>query len=90
MPTLDIRILGPGCGNCQALEAAARQAVTDLGLDARFTKVTDYADIAGYGVMATPGLVVDGTVVSTGRVLTAEQVVAMLTGARGTAAPNAS
>lgn len=78
MPTLDIRILGPGCGNCQALEAAARQAVTDLGLDARFTKVTDYADIARHGVMATPGLVVDGTVVSTGRVLTAEQVSALL------------
>lgn len=76
--TVDIKILGPGCRNCQNLEASTRRAVADLGLDAAIDKVTDYAAIAGYGVMSTPGLVVDGTVVSTGRVPTAAEVAELL------------
>ncbi len=78
MPALDIKILGPGCPNCQNLEANTRQAVDDLGLEATVTKITDYADIARYGVMSTPGLVVDGTVVSVGRVPSAKEVAALL------------
>lgn len=78
MATLDIKILGPGCANCKALEAATRQALTDLGLDGRIDKVTDFADIMSYGVMSTPGLVVDGTVVSAGRVPSAAQVADLL------------
>ena len=78
MPTLHIEILGPGCANCRALEANARQAVDQLGLDATLDKVTDYATIAGYGVISTPGLVVDGRVVSTGRVPSAVQIVELL------------
>ncbi len=78
MTTLHIEILGPGCANCRALEAATRQAVADLGLDATLDEVTDYAAIAGYGVMSTPGLVVDGQVVSTGRVPTAAQIAELL------------
>ena len=50
-----IKILGPGCANCVNLERVTRQAVADLGIDATFEKVTDYAAIAGYGVMRTPG-----------------------------------
>ncbi|MEZ5117379.1 MAG: thioredoxin family protein [Candidatus Nanopelagicales bacterium] len=69
-----IKVLGPGCANCQNLEKATRQAVDELGLDATIEKVTDYADIAAYGVMSTPGLVVDDEVVLTGRVPTAAQV----------------
>jgi small redox-active disulfide protein 2 len=68
MTTLDIKILGPGCRNCRDLEQATREALETLGLDATVEKVTDIAAIAGYGVMATPGLVVDGRVVSAGRV----------------------
>lgn len=78
MTTLDIKILGPGCANCKALETATRQALTRLGLDARIDKVTDFVDIASYGVMSTPGLVVDGSVVSTGRVPTTEQIAELL------------
>lgn len=78
MRTLHIEILGPGCGNCRSLEANARQAVEQLGLDAEVTKVTDDVTIAGYGVMSTPGLVVDGRVVSTGRVPTADQIAELL------------
>ncbi len=78
MTVLDIKILGPGCANCTALETATRQALTQLGLDAEIDKVTDFADIAAYGVMSTPGLVVDGTVVSTGRVPSTEQIAELL------------
>ena len=69
-----IKILGPGCANCANLEKAAREAATTLGIDAQFEKVTDYAAIAGYGVMRTPALVVDEQLVLSGRVPTASQV----------------
>lgn len=78
MSTVDIKILGPGCANCRALESATRQALADLQLDAQIDKVTDFADIAAYGVMSTPGLVVDGTVVSAGRVPSATQIADLL------------
>ena len=69
-----IKILGPGCANCANLEKAARQAAADLGIDATFEKVTDYPTIVGYGVMSTPGLVVDETLILSGRVPTPTQV----------------
>lgn len=71
---MHIKILGPGCKNCVNLEKEARAAVEHLGLDATVEKVTDYADIATYGIMRTPGLVVDDEVVLSGRVPTAGQV----------------
>lgn len=71
---MNIKILGPGCANCVNLERVTREAVTILGLDAHIEKVTDYAAIAGYGVMRTPALVVDEQVVLSGRVPTAAQV----------------
>ncbi|WP_234544975.1 thioredoxin family protein [Streptomyces shenzhenensis] len=69
-----IKVLGPGCTNCVTLERVTREAVTALGLDARIEKVTDYAAIAGYGVMSTPALVVDEKVLVAGRVPTPAQV----------------
>lgn len=69
-----IKILGPGCANCVNLERVTHEAVTSLGLDATIEKVTDYGAIAGYGVMSTPGLVVDEVVVMSGRVPTAAKV----------------
>jgi small redox-active disulfide protein 2 len=76
-----IKVLGPGCSNCLALERAARRAVEDLGLDATIEKVTDYPTIAGYGVMSTPALVVDEKVLVAGRVPTATQIRGLLTSA---------
>ena len=70
---MDIKILGSGCANCVNLEKATRKAVAELGIDATFEKVTDYADIASYGIMSTPGLVVDEQVLLSGRVPTASQ-----------------
>jgi len=69
-----IKILGSGCANCVNLERVTREAVTELGLEAQFEKVTDFGDIASYGVMRTPGLVVDEQVLLSGRVPTREQV----------------
>jgi small redox-active disulfide protein 2 len=63
-----IEVLGPGCPNCQRLEANAREAVAMAGVEAEIVKVTDYRQIVSYGVMSTPGLVIDGTVVSYGRI----------------------
>ncbi len=63
-----IKILGPGCNNCKNLERVTREALDQLGMDATVEKVEDYAAIAGYGIMATPGLVVDEKVVVSGRV----------------------
>lgn len=63
-----VKILGPGCANCKKLERTTRDAIAELGLDATLDKVEDYPTIAAYGIMATPGLVVDETVVVSGRV----------------------
>lgn len=69
-----IKVLGPGCANCTSLERVTREAVADLGIDATIEKVTDYAAIAGYGIMSTPGLVVNEKVLVSGRVPSATQV----------------
>ena len=66
---MHVKILGSGCANCVNLEKATRQAVGELGLEATFEKVTDFADIAAYGIMRTPGLVVDERVVLSGQLL---------------------
>ncbi len=75
---MNIKILGSGCANCVNLEKAARKAADELGIDATFEKVTDYADIAAYDIMRTPGLVVNEQVILSGRVPTAAQVKALL------------
>jgi len=71
---MDIKILGSGCAKCQSLEAATREAVAGLDLEAEFEKVTDPVDIASWGVMATPALVIDDQVVVSGRVLSVDEV----------------
>ena len=76
-----IKILGPGCTNCKNLERATRQALEQLGLSATVEKVEDYAAIMGYGVMATPGLVVDDKVLVSGRVPKADEIKELLTAA---------
>jgi small redox-active disulfide protein 2 len=78
---MHVKILGPGCKNCRNLEAHTRDALERLGLDASVEKVTDYAQIAGYGVLSTPGLVVDERVVVSGRVPGADEIAALLASA---------
>ena len=73
-----IEVLGPGCNNCQRLETAAREALALAGVEAEVVHVTDYAEIAAKGVMNTPGLIIDGKVVSTGRVPSAGDIAVWL------------
>ena len=73
-----IEVLGPGCNNCVRLEKNAREAVAMAGVEAEVVHVTEYKDIMARGVMSTPGLVIDGKVVSVGRVPTAGDIVGWL------------
>lgn len=77
-----VKILGPGCHNCHTLEKNTRAALAGLGVDASIESVTDDAQIAAYGVMRTPGLVIDDEVVVSGRVPRAEEIAALVS-ARG-------
>jgi small redox-active disulfide protein 2 len=78
-----VKVLGSGCAKCNQLEAATKAALERLGMDTTIDHVKDFAQIAAYGVMSTPALVVDGKVVSTGRVLTVEEVAQILQKVRG-------
>jgi small redox-active disulfide protein 2 len=73
-----IEVLGPGCINCVTLEKNAREAVAMAGVQAEVIKVTDYRQIAGYGILRTPGLVIDGRVVSAGRIPSAGDIAVWL------------
>jgi small redox-active disulfide protein 2 len=63
-----VKILGPGCANCRKLEAIAREAASEAGIEAEFVKVTDMQAIIAYDLLATPGLVIDEKLVSSGRI----------------------
>lgn len=71
---MKIEILGTGCAKCKALEEATKQAVAQSGKFAQIEKVEDIMKIMEYGVMSTPGLVIDGKVVSTGKLLTINEI----------------
>ena len=72
---IDIKILGPGCSNCLRLETLTRQAVARSGKDARIEKVTDYAQIMKWPILATPGLVINGKLVAVGRVPNPQEII---------------
>lgn len=78
-----IKILGSGCKKCNQLEENVVAALSELKMDTTVDHVTDFAKIATYGVMSTPALVVDGKVVSFGKVLTKEEAIAILKEVRG-------
>lgn len=75
---MTIQILGSGCPKCRMLEEHAREAVAELGIQAEFQKVQKIDDIMAMGVMMTPALAIDGQVKSSGRILTKDQVKALL------------
>lgn len=78
-----IKILGSGCAKCNQLEAATKEALEKLGMDTTIDHVTDFSQIASFGVMTTPALVVDGKVVALGKVLKTEEVMKLLQKVRG-------
>lgn len=71
---MQIKILGTGCPKCLTLEKVTREAVKELGLDADISKEEDIINIMNYGIMHTPGLVINGKVVLSGQVPTANKV----------------
>ncbi|MEA3554730.1 MAG: thioredoxin family protein [Campylobacterota bacterium] len=75
---MKIEILGTGCAKCSALEQAAKEAISKIGGFHSVEKVEDVMKIMEYGVMSTPGLVVDGVVKSTGKLLTVDEIMELI------------
>ena len=71
---MKMEILGTGCPKCKQLTANAEEALKELNVQAEIIKVTEINKIIKYGVMMTPALAIDGKVVSSGKVLTKDQV----------------
>ena len=74
-----IKVLGTGCPNCKALEKATIEIVKALGIDASVTKEEDIMKIMEYGVMRTPGLVIDDKVVVSGRIPSSKELKELFT-----------
>jgi len=79
---LTIKILGPGCANCNKMEQITRKAVSEMGFQADISKISDYGEIMAYPIISTPGLVIDEEVVCSGRVPTHAEVTTWLVDAQ--------
>ena len=71
---MKVQILGTGCPRCRKLEANARKAIEELGVDAEVEKVQDIKEITKFGVMMTPALVIDGKVKFTGEIAPVKKI----------------
>ena len=80
---MEIKILGGGCAKCDRLEKLAHEVVSELGVEATFTKVKEIGEIMAYDVMSTPALVIDGDVKSSGRIPRKGEIAAWIQAARG-------
>jgi len=75
---MTIKILGSGCPSCKKLEANAKKAIAEMGLNAEIIKEEDFEKIMAYGVMSTPALVVDEEVKSYGKVTSVKEIKKLL------------
>ncbi len=71
---MNVKVLGGGCSKCETLLANTKEAVAKVGVDAEVEYITDFAVIAGYGIMSTPALIVDEKIVSMGKVLKSSEI----------------
>jgi small redox-active disulfide protein 2 len=71
---MEIKVLGTGCPKCKILEKNVRDALSEMNIQAEVSKVDDIMDIINYGIMRTPGLVINEKVVSSGHILSVSQV----------------
>lgn len=75
---LTIKVLGPGCANCQKVEVVTRKSMNEMGMEAEMIKVTDYTEIMEYPIISTPGLVINEKLVCAGRIPTQAEVTSWL------------
>jgi small redox-active disulfide protein 2 len=75
---MEIKVLGSGCPNCKRLLANVETAVTQMNLPAEVRYITDYMQIVHAGIMHTPGVIIDGKIVSSGRVLTVDEIIQLI------------
>jgi small redox-active disulfide protein 2 len=78
---LSIKVLGPGCANCQKVEQVARQVLTTLSVEATIQKVTEWSEIRKYPILATLGFVVNERLVCAGRIPSEREVTTWITNA---------
>lgn len=71
---MKIQVLGSGCPKCKTLTERVEGAVAELGLDCEIEKITEISEIVKFGVMMTPGLVIDGEVKSAGKLLSIQEI----------------
>jgi len=76
----EIKVLGPGCPKCELLYENVVKALEELGMEAELIKVKDFMQIASHGVLTTPGLMIDGKLISQGKVLSVEEIKEVLEG----------
>lgn len=75
---LTVKVLGPGCANCQKLAYLTQRAIAHLALEAQIVKVTDYGEIMKYPILSTPGLVVNEKLVASGRIPSEAEITTFL------------
>ncbi len=78
-----VKVLGSGSAKGRALEDAVKEALSELGMDTTVVRIVDFSRIISYGVMSTPALIIDGRIVSCGKVLKKDDVIAILRKIRG-------
>lgn len=76
---MEIKVLGPGCPKCKETEKLVREAVSEAGVTATVEKISDFQQIAGYGVLSTPAVVIDGDVKVVGKVPSKSELLSWLT-----------
>jgi small redox-active disulfide protein 2 len=76
---MEIKVLGPGCPKCKQTEQRIREAVAEAGVEANVEKVTDIMEIAGYGVLGTPAVIIDGQVKSVGKIPSTKEIKSWIT-----------
>lgn len=85
---MEIEVLGTGCPSCAEVEKRVKNALAELGVSADVRKITDIKSIVARGVFSTPGLVIDGTVKSSGRIPRLEEIKVWIQEERGESAAN--
>jgi len=80
---MEIKILGGGCPKCERLERLAREAASELGIEATFTKVKEMGALMAYDVMTTPALVINEEVKSSGRIPRKEEIAGWIRATQG-------